>query len=120
MILVGVLLAGAAGASARALVERWTPRPASGLPAGTLLVNVSGSFTLGIITGLALAHGLAPSARTIAGTGFLGGYTTFSTYVYEIVRQTEDGRPHVGGAYLLVSLVLGVATAALGLVLVGA
>ena len=61
------------------------------VPLGTLVVNVSGSFLLGVLTGLVLYHG-APSAVTlVAGAGFCGGYTTFSAVSFESVRLLQQG-----------------------------
>lgn len=120
MTLIAVLVAGALGAPARYLVER-ALRPAGQVfPWGTFVVNLSGSFALGVVTGAALAQGLSADARTIVGTGFLGAYTTFSTYAYEVVRRAEDGRPRVATVYALASVVLGVAFAAAGLAVTGA
>lgn len=61
-------------------------------PWGTLLINVSGALLLGVITALYLRHGLPQKARLIVGTGFCGGYTTFSTASFEAVRLLEEKR----------------------------
>jgi CrcB protein len=63
------------------------------LPWGTCVVNLSGSFVLGLITGLALYHGLHEDARLVLGTGFCGAYTTFSTFAFETLRLAEGGSP---------------------------
>src|SRR4029079_3462955 len=60
-------------------------------PGGTLTVNLSGSFLLGLLTGLAAHHGLAPQAVPVLCTGVLGASTTYSTFSYETVRLLEDG-----------------------------
>jgi CrcB protein len=119
-LVVGVALAGALGAPARYMVERVThTRWPSRWPWGTFVVNVSGSLALGVVVGLALAQGLDPDVRTIAGTGFLGAYTTFSTYAYETVRVGGDRPPRHGlaVAYAFGSVVASVLVAAIGLVL---
>jgi CrcB protein len=59
---------------------------------GTVIVNVSGSFTLGLVSGLVLAHAAPDGLRLVVGTGFLGGYTTFSTASFETVRLVEQRR----------------------------
>ena len=66
------------------------------MPAATLAINVSGSFVLGVVTGLALYHGFATTPRVVLGTGFCGGYTTFSTFAYEIVFLAEQRRTRRG------------------------
>jgi len=116
-----VAAAGALGAPSRYALEwcirtRWPTIT----PAGTLAVNVTGSFALGIVVGLALAHGLDPDARIVMGTGFLGAYTTFSTYAYETVRRAEEGHTRVAVVYAIGSVVAATLAAALGLVLTGA
>ncbi|MGX6446466.1 fluoride efflux transporter CrcB [Patulibacter sp. S7RM1-6] len=86
LLLVG--LAGAVGALLRFVVDsavmQHVPRP---VPLGTLAVNVSAALLLGLITGIA-----ASTATTlIAGTGLMGGYSTFSTWMLETQRLAEDG-----------------------------
>ena len=83
-------LAGGVGAACRmvldGLVKERVPVP---FPLGTTVINVTGSFLLGVVTGLAAA--LGPWAAVV-GTGLLGGYTTFSTASYETVRLAQGGR----------------------------
>lgn len=118
-VLVGV--AGALGAPSRYALEWWVrTRWPTVTPTGTLVVNVTGSLALGVVVGLALAHGLDADARTVVGTGFLGAYTTFSTYAVETVRRAQEGHPGVGVAYAVGSVVATTLAAALGLVLTGA
>ena len=86
------VVAGAAGAVARYLLDRAVAERGRGaFPRGTLVVNVTGSLLLGVITGLALHHGLSKSAKIVLGTGFCGAYTTFSTFTFETVRLVEEG-----------------------------
>jgi len=120
-VVVLVAVAGAFGAPSRYALEWWIrTRWPTITPAGTLAVNVSGSLALGLVVGLALAHGLDPDVRTVVGTGFLGAYTTFSTYAYETVRRAEDGHPRVAVAYAIGSVAAATGAAALGLVIAGA
>ena len=79
-------------------------------PWGTLAVNLSGAFALGVLAGATISD----DAYRIAGTGLLGAYTTFSTWALESHRLAEDGRLRLGVANLLVSLVAGLALAWLG------
>lgn len=120
MTTLAVALAGAVGAAARFSVERWvTQRLDHGFPWGTALVNITGSLMLGIVVGLATGHGLEPSVESIAAAGFLGGYTTFSTYAVETVRLVENRLVLRAGVYALGSAALSIAAAALGLAVVG-
>jgi CrcB protein len=115
---LAVAIAGALGAPARYLVERAIGvRTGRRFPWGTLVVNVTGSLALGFLTGLALYHGLASTPKTVVGTGFIGAYTTFSTYAYETVDVAERATTRLAGTYAVVSIVAGVAAATLGLVL---
>jgi CrcB protein len=91
MLIAGIAVAGALGAPARYLVDRFVQERADGdLPVGTLVVNVTGSFVLGLIVGFALYHAFANTPRAILGTGFCGAYTTFSAFAYETVRLGEE------------------------------
>ncbi len=121
MTVLLVALAGALGAPSRYALEWWvrTRRPTI-TPLGTLIVNVTGSLLLGIVVGLALAHGLDPDVRTVVGTGFLGAYTTFSTYAYETVDRVGTGHPRVAVGYAVGSIVAATLAATLGLVVTGA
>ena len=83
----GVLVIGGLGSMARFMVDRAVARRAARpFPFGTLTVNVSGAVLLGFITGLALSH----QAALLAGTAFVGAYTTFSTWMLETQRLTEE------------------------------
>lgn len=93
MIVLAVVLAGGLGAAARFLLDGLIrARTTTGFPVGTILINVTGSLALGLVTGLTLNHTAPDQLRLIAGTGFLGGYTTFSTASFETVRLTQEKR----------------------------
>jgi CrcB protein len=116
MILVGLILAGAAGALLRYEVElRVRRRLGPAFPYGTLLINVTGSFALGLVTGLAEHHGVRTAVVTVVGTGLLGAYTTFSTFALDSVGLAERGRRRAAAVNVGVSIVLGLGAAALGL-----
>lgn len=90
MLVAGIAVAGALGAPARYLLDGYVQkRTESRLPFGTLVVNVTGSFLLGLIVGFALYHSFGDTPRAILGTGFCGAYTTFSTFAYDTVRLAE-------------------------------
>lgn len=92
-MILAVSLAGGVGAGTRLVFDGFIRnRVKTSFPFGTSVINVSGSFLLGLVTGLALAHVLPDEWRLIMGTGFLGGYTTFSTASFETVRLAQQGR----------------------------
>jgi CrcB protein len=113
-----VSMAGGLGAVARLVLDGLIRgRHALEYPVGTTLINVSGSFLLGLLGGLALRHGLPISWHLVLGTGFLGGYTTFSTASVETVRLLQDRRFAAAIANGLGQIVVASAAAALGLTL---
>jgi CrcB protein len=117
VVWLGVAALGGAGACARFLVDAAvSSRTGRARPYGTLAVNLMGAFVLGALVGAALD----PTAFRLAGTAAIGSYTTFSTWMLETHRLAEDGRVSEAGANVAVSLVLGVAAAALGRALGGA
>jgi CrcB protein len=116
VIVLWMALAGGVGAVARFVLDGLVrSRVASWFPVGTVVVNVTGSFVLGLVTGLALAHVVPEELRLVFGTGFCGGYTTFSTASFETVRLVEQRR--VGAALLngVGTLIVTVCVAGLGL-----
>jgi fluoride exporter len=111
-----VAAGGFVGAPSRYLLDRAINRRfESDLPWGTFLVNVSGSFVLGLLTGLSLSNHLSPVAKALLGTGFCGAYTTFSTFTFETVRLLEVGQFLEALSNAFVSLAVGLAGAAAGL-----
>ena len=103
------LLAGV-GAVLRYLVDRAVPP--HHFPRGTVVVNTTGSFLLGLVTG-----GLTGDTATVLGVGLLGGYTTLSTFAVETMALAERGRVRVAALNVGLSAVLGVGAAAAGLAL---
>ena len=119
--LIGISVAGIVGAPARYVVERAVTRRVPGhFPLGTFVVNVSGSLLLGLITGAALYHGFGGAPRAWMGTGFCGAYTTFSTFGLESVALAERDEPRVATTYVVLSVIIGCAAAALGLAVASA
>jgi fluoride exporter len=111
LVWAGVVLLGGAGAVLRFLVDGAVAgRIGRSFPYGTLVVNLSGAFALGLIVGLALSR----DAALLAGTATVGAYTTFSTWMFETQRLGEDRQVRYLFGNLGVSLVAGVAVAALG------
>ena len=108
---IAVALVGGGGAVARFVIDSEVDRLFGGeFPLGTLVVNLSGAFLLGLVTGL----DLSTDALLIAGTATIGSYSTFSTWMLETDRLGESGAPVAALANIVVSIVLGVALAALG------
>jgi fluoride exporter len=108
---VAVAALGGAGAVARFVVDGVVAeRAAADLPFGTLAVNVSGAFLLGLVAGA----GLSGDAALLAGTAALGSYTTFSTWMLETQRLVEEGEGGTAGLNLAVSLVAGLVAVAIG------
>ena len=114
---VAVGAAGFVGAIARYGLEGFVDQRTNGsFPWGTLVVNISGSFVLGVLFAL-LIEGrviMAPWLRTAATVGLVGAYTTFSTLSLETFRMIEDGAYVSAGANALGSLVLGLIAVAVG------
>jgi protein CrcB len=86
---------------------------------GTLTVNLTGSLALGFLIGFDVYRGLEHSTLTVVGVGFLGAYTTFSTFAYETVRLIEDGSVLEAVGNAAASTVLGLAAAGAGIALAG-
>ncbi|MET0842918.1 MAG: CrcB family protein [Mycetocola sp.] len=117
VLFLAVAFAGGAGAAARFMLDGVMQSRATSYPLGTFVINISGSFLLGLVTGLGLSAALPPEAVTVVGSGFLGGYTTFSTASVESVRLIAARRYGVAFVSSVGMLVLSVAASAGGLVL---
>ena len=116
LLVVAVGLAGGVGAVARLVLDGLLrARVRVAFPLGTTVINVTGSFLLGLVTGLALANGLPAEWRAVLGTGFLGGYTTFSTASFETVRLAQQRRYRAAAFNGVGMLLLALAAAGLGL-----
>ncbi|HEY5196650.1 MAG TPA: fluoride efflux transporter CrcB [Solirubrobacteraceae bacterium] len=112
----GVAVLGGLSAIARfALDGVVASRAGRSFPYGTLAVNASASFLLGLVTGLALTG----NALLLVGTATIGSYSTFSTWMLETHRLAEDGEMGAAVANIVVSLAVGVGAAALGRAIVG-
>lgn len=116
MTTLAVAIGGALGAVTRYLVAvRLYGSLGVGFPWGTLAVNVAGSLMLGVILALVEERNLfSPELRTAITVGFIGGLTTFSTFVYEDWQFLRDGDPLRAVFYVGISLVLGLAAFSLG------
>jgi CrcB protein len=118
---IAFLGAAAVGAPARYLLDGFVQERTGGaFPWGTFVVNVSGCFALGLVTGLGLYHGLGTSSRMVIGTGGLGAYTTFSTFTFETVRLAEEGATDAAVRNVGATFLVGLTAAGLGLALTAA
>ena len=107
-----LMVAGGLGAVSRYAVARLFPFNGSEFPTATVICNLSGSLVLALLVGrYAASH---PQLVLIAGTGFLGAWTTYSTFSLEMVRLAESGEVGRAGAYIVVTLFGGALLSALG------
>ncbi len=118
MTVLLLAVAGGLGAVARfvldGVVTAWLGGRLGGYPVATTLINLTGSFLLGLLGGLAATQVLGDGALLVLGTGFVGGYTTFSTAAYEVVRLAERRRWGAAVLHGLLQVVAAGALAALG------
>ena len=117
-LLVGI--GGFLGAKARFVFSRWVGNLASTrFPLGTFLINIIGSFLLGVIATL-LSQRVAANGdqvRLALGVGFLGAFTTFSTFEFESHALIEEGSWMIAFANMFLSLLLGLLAVRLGIVM---
>ncbi len=110
------VVAAAAGATLRYALDNIVGARTEGVfPWGTFAINASGSFALGVLTGLGLYHAFPKTDRVLLGTGFCGAYTTFSTFTFETLRLVEEGAMWEAFTNALSTLVVCGAAAAVGL-----
>jgi len=120
MIAVLVALAGGVGAAARFAFDTWLMRRTRAWwPVGTFTINVSGALALGLIAGWCGSHTGLDGWQAVLGTGFLGGYTTFSAASVETVRLARRRSGVSAVAYAAATLVAAVSAATLGLFVTG-
>ena len=108
---IGVAALGSLGALGRLVLEDViSARVGTPFPLGTLAVNLSGAFVLGLATGLALTG----NTLVLIGGGAIGSYTTFSTWMLETHGLSRDGRKRAAAANMLLSIALGIGAVTLG------
>lgn len=121
MSLLLVAVGAAVGAPLRYLMDRTVQaRHRSRFPWGTLTVNVTGCFVLGLVTGGAAAGAVPAGVATLLGPGLCGALTTYSTFGYETVRLAAERAPLLAVANAAGSIAAGLGAAALGVVAAGA
>lgn len=117
---LAVFLGAGAGGLCRYLINLFVVgRLGPGFPFGTLFINISGAFLIGVVIELAQtrALGIGPIARIALTTGFLGGYTTFSSFAYETLVLGSEREWRLALTYALGSLIIGVAGCYAGMIL---
>ncbi|WP_129658158.1 fluoride efflux transporter CrcB [Rothia uropygialis] len=109
-------VAGGVGAALRLMLDGIIRSRSQGImPWGTITINVTGSLLLGLLTGLATAHLMPEAWHLVVGSGFLGGYTTFSTASFETIRLLQERRWLIGLSNGLGTLICATSAAGLGL-----
>lgn len=116
--LLWISLGGAVGTAARYLIGLWAgQRFGASFPYGTLIVNVSGCFLIAALMHLAMVNGWPATVRAALTIGFLGGFTTYSSFNYETMRLMEEGAVATAFANVAATLLSGFAAGWLGLLL---
>jgi CrcB protein len=111
------MLAGGLGSGARYLVGEWSAASfGAAFPYGTLIINIAGCFALGLVAGLAASGAWSPELRTAIAIGFLGGFTTYSTFNHETIALLSSGAMGAAAANIAITLVGGLVAGWLGLV----
>ena len=114
LIAIGAIL----GANARYLVGLWAgARLGAGFPYGTLIVNITGSCALGFLLAATGRLSVSPELRLFCGVGFLGTYTTFSSYAVESLTLLENGSVWKALINVFANNLVGLASALVGLYL---
>ena len=110
---VVVGLAGFAGTVSRYAINTWTSRRfATSFPWATLVINVSGCFALGFLVAVFAGRWVPnPDVRAALTVGFLGAFTTFSTFAQQAVHLRDEGSPATAAVYVVASVALGIAAA---------
>lgn len=113
-----IMGAGAVGSGARYLIGLWAfERFGAGFPYGTLIVNVIGSFALGIVVQVAAASAWSPEWRGAVVIGLLGGFTTYSSFNQETLAMLSHGAAGAAVLNIVITVITGLAAGWLGLVL---
>ena len=108
---IGAGVLGAVGSTGRFLLDGLVSRRTAGaFPWGTMVVNVTGAFAIGLVVGT----GVVGDARLLLAGGLMGSFTTFSTWMFETQRLAEDGEERPALVNLVLSAALGIGAVALG------
>ena len=121
MTYLAISIGAVLGANARFLLGGWAlDRLGAEFPYGTLLINLTGSFAIGLVYAIIERHGAPDWVRPLVIVGFLGAYTTFSTFSLDTLALAERGAWIAAGSYVAASVVASLATVWAGVSLGGA
>ena len=117
-MLLWVMVAGGLGSGARYAIGRWAfDALGASFPSGTLIVNVAGCFALGALLQLTAAGTVSPEMRTAIGAGFLGGFTTYSSFNQDTLALMASGATGAALLNMVFTMVGGLAAGLLGMAL---
>jgi fluoride exporter len=114
---LAIAIAGSAGALLRYVMATQIGRINIRFPLATFIINISGSLFLGWFLAYATRHTISDTTRIAVGVGFVGAYTTFSTFMYESNRLFDEGAGFEALLNLLGSLIVGIIAVRLGMML---
>lgn len=121
LLFIGMSVAGGLGAATRYSIDKFIQSHTAGrFPWGVFTINVTGSFLMGVLAGLVLTSVASPTLQIVLGTGFLGGYTTFSTASHDTVTLIREGHAGKAIASSMSNLIITLGAAMAGLVVSGA
>jgi fluoride exporter len=115
--LIGI--GGCFGAASRYLLGNFInkKKKLNPFPLGTWVINITGSFLLGLLANLHLSNDISDWVWFFVGVGFCGAYTTFSTFGYETISLLQLNKKFLAGIYVITSVILSITTAALGFII---
>ncbi|MGD0139039.1 MAG: fluoride efflux transporter CrcB [Tepidisphaeraceae bacterium] len=114
---LAIAVAGSAGALLRYVLATQIGRLNLRFPLATFVINVTGSLFLGWFLSFVVKHNVSDTTRLAIGVGFVGAYTTFSTFMYESNRLADEGAGFEAILNLLGSLIVGIMAVRLGMIL---
>jgi fluoride exporter len=115
---LAISLGAIAGALSRYYLTHWfTQQFGTQFPYGTFFINLTGCLAMGFFVTVAIEKALPPDLRLLVATGFLGAYTTFSTYGLDSLTLLHSGTPHLASLYWGGSAILGLLSVQLGILL---
>ena len=111
-----VAVGGGLGAAMRYIIGQIIPVHPTGFPTATFLINITGAFIIGFISGLSLKHNISNELKLFLTTGVCGGFTTFSTFSLETATLFSNGKMLLASGYAITSVLLCVLGVSLGII----